>query len=94
MITPKSDTWMNTSNKNIQTRQKNNILSTDYLIVDEISMATSELTALASGIAGKIKGETVDATAPFGGMNSGVQSRRFRRDSGMRFRMRFRGDES
>ena len=69
MITPKSDTWMNTSNNNIQTRQKNNILTTHYLIVDKISMATSELTALTSGIAGKIKGETVYATAPFGGMN-------------------------
>src|SRR6202050_297596 len=69
MIMSKSDTWMNTSNNNIQTRQKNNILTTHYLIVDKISMATSELTALASGIAGKIKEETVNATAPFGGMN-------------------------
>ena len=69
MILSKSDTWMNTSNNNIQTRQKNNILTTHYLIVDKISMATSELTAITSGIAGKIKGETVYATAPFGGMN-------------------------
>ena len=30
---------------------------------------TFELASLASGIAGKIKGETVDATAPFEGMN-------------------------
>lgn len=69
MISPKSDGWMETSNKSIKERRLANILPTDYLIIDEASMATSELVTFASGMASYIKQDSGNSARAFGGIN-------------------------
>lgn len=69
MIAPKSDGWMETPSKIIKQRREKNVLLSEYVIIDEVSMATSELHAMASGVASHVKKDTADPTKCFGGLN-------------------------
>ena len=68
---PQSDNWMDKSSKKLKQRREDNISSTLWLAVDEISMMTTTLMALAHQVCGRVRNGDgrIDSTTPFGGLN-------------------------
>ena len=73
MKTPNNNDWMDckSTSKEIKARRDTNIMNTDWLAIDEISMLTTNLIILTSQITGLMKTGigTADSTVPFGSMN-------------------------
>jgi hypothetical protein len=61
--------WTSEGSTELKQRRKANMLNNTWLITDKISMATTTTVAQASQVASKVRGEHVDSTVPFGGLN-------------------------
>lgn len=67
----RGDNWMSAASNENQEKRKKNMSGKHYLIVDEVSMMTTELLALLSQILAKHHSnvDVADAFKPFGGIN-------------------------
>ena len=73
MKTPNNNDWMDhkLTLKEIKARRDTNIMNTDWLAINEISMLMTDFITLTSQVMGFVKTDVgmADLTVPFGGMN-------------------------
>lgn len=69
MIICQKDGWIEKPSKKMKDRREKNILPCNYLILDEASMATTEVFEATSSIAGFVKNGSSDPAQGFGGIN-------------------------
>ena len=69
MIIRRKDGWVERPSKKTKLRRERNITPTEYLVVDEVSMGTTEVFEATSAVAGFIKKDSAEPTQAFGGIN-------------------------
>ena len=69
MIIRRKDGWVERPSKKTKLRRERNITPTEYLVVDEVSMGTTEVFEVTSAVAGFIKKDSAEPTQAFGGIN-------------------------
>lgn len=69
MILKRSEGWIERPSKKTKQRQEKNITPTEYLVIDEVSMATTEVMEAISAVAGFIKNNTTNPTQAFSRIN-------------------------
>lgn len=69
MIIRRKDGWIEKPSPKTKARREKNITPTRYLVVDEASMATTEVFEATSAVAGFNKKDVSDPTQAFGGIN-------------------------
>lgn len=69
MIIRRSEGWIEKASKKTKEKREKNIKPTTYLVLDEVSMCTTEVLEATSGVAGFMKRDDSNTTEAFGGIN-------------------------